>query len=108
MATPPIIDLRSDTVSLPSDEMIEAITQAHLQGRLGDDVYGEKQMLRFQDAMKYSFDSLCPAISRIIKTYKLNNKHVSKQIILVSDPQGQTGSGRQPADSGYTQINNLR
>ena len=28
-------------MSLPSDEMIEAITQAHLQGRLGDDVYGE-------------------------------------------------------------------
>ncbi len=32
-----IIDLRSDTVTLPTDEMLEAIKQA----RLGDDVYGE-------------------------------------------------------------------
>jgi len=32
-----IIDLRSDTVSLPTDEMREAIYRAEL----GDDVYGE-------------------------------------------------------------------
>ena len=32
-----IIDLRSDTVTLPTDEMLEAIKQA----KLGDDVYGE-------------------------------------------------------------------
>ena len=32
-----IIDLRSDTVTLPTDEMLEAIKQANL----GDDVYGE-------------------------------------------------------------------
>jgi threonine aldolase len=32
-----IIDLRSDTVTLPTDEMLEAIRQA----KLGDDVYGE-------------------------------------------------------------------
>jgi len=41
-----------------------------------DDVFDEKQMLRFKDAMKYSFDSLCPAISHIIKTYRSNNKMV--------------------------------
>jgi len=32
-----IVDLRSDTVTLPTDEMLEAIRNA----RLGDDVYGE-------------------------------------------------------------------
>lgn len=32
-----IVDLRSDTVTLPTDEMLEAIKNA----RLGDDVYGE-------------------------------------------------------------------
>jgi threonine aldolase len=32
-----IIDLRSDTVTLPTDEMLDAIKQA----KLGDDVYGE-------------------------------------------------------------------
>ncbi len=31
------IDLRSDTVTLPTDEMLEAIRHA----KLGDDVYGE-------------------------------------------------------------------
>ena len=32
-----MIDLRSDTVTLPSDEMREAI----LSAKLGDDVFGE-------------------------------------------------------------------
>jgi threonine aldolase len=32
-----LIDLRSDTVTLPTDEMREAIARAEL----GDDVYGE-------------------------------------------------------------------
>ena len=32
-----IIDLRSDTVTLPTNEMLESIKQA----KLGDDVYGE-------------------------------------------------------------------
>ncbi len=40
-----MIDLRSDTVSLPSDEMIDAINQAHRNHRLGDDVYGEDQVV---------------------------------------------------------------
>ncbi|MEN6426730.1 MAG: beta-eliminating lyase-related protein, partial [Phycisphaerales bacterium] len=33
----PIVDLRSDTVTLPSDEMREAMARAEL----GDDVFGE-------------------------------------------------------------------
>ena len=41
-----------------------------------DNVNSEKQMLRFKDAMKYSFDSLCPAISHIIKTYRKNTEMV--------------------------------
>jgi threonine aldolase len=37
MSVDVIIDLRSDTVTLPTDEMLDAIKQA----KLGDDVYGE-------------------------------------------------------------------
>ncbi|MHA1713395.1 MAG: GntG family PLP-dependent aldolase [Candidatus Ranarchaeia archaeon] len=39
------IDLRSDTVTLPSNKMIEAIVAAHQEHRLGDDVYGEDQVV---------------------------------------------------------------
>lgn len=39
------IDLRSDTVTQPTDEMIEAIVQAHKSGRLGDDVIGEDEVI---------------------------------------------------------------
>jgi threonine aldolase len=39
------IDLRSDTVTLPTDEMIEAIVQAHKDRRLGDDVSGEDEVV---------------------------------------------------------------
>ena len=39
------IDLRSDTVTLPTDEMIEAIVSAHKSGRLGDDVIGEDDVV---------------------------------------------------------------
>jgi threonine aldolase len=39
------IDLRSDTVTLPTDEMIEAIVAAHKAGRFGDDVSGEDQVV---------------------------------------------------------------
>ncbi len=39
------VDLRSDTFTLPTDEMIEAIVQAHRQGRLGDDVVGEDEVV---------------------------------------------------------------
>jgi len=39
------IDLRSDTVTLPTDEMIEAIVTAHRQNRFGDDVNGEDQVV---------------------------------------------------------------
>lgn len=39
------IDLRSDTFTLPTDEMIEAIVTAHRNGRLGDDVAGEDQVV---------------------------------------------------------------
>jgi threonine aldolase len=35
------IDLRSDTVTKPTDEMIEAIVRAHKEDRFGDDVIGE-------------------------------------------------------------------
>jgi threonine aldolase len=35
------IDLRSDTVTKPTDEMIEAIVRAHKEDRFGDDVNGE-------------------------------------------------------------------
>ncbi|MHA2042815.1 MAG: threonine aldolase family protein [Candidatus Thorarchaeota archaeon] len=35
------IDLRSDTVTKPTDEMIEAIARAHKEDRFGDDVIGE-------------------------------------------------------------------
>lgn len=40
------IDLRSDTVTLPTDEMIEAIVRAHKSGRLGDDVIGEDEVVQ--------------------------------------------------------------
>ncbi|TFG31345.1 aminotransferase class I/II-fold pyridoxal phosphate-dependent enzyme [Candidatus Thorarchaeota archaeon] len=40
-----IVDLRSDTVTQPTDEMIEAIVQAHKSGRLGDDVNGEDEVI---------------------------------------------------------------
>ena len=39
------IDLRSDTVTLPTDEMIEAIVSAHREGRFGDDVIGEDEVV---------------------------------------------------------------
>ena len=39
------VDLRSDTVTQPTDEMIEAIVQAHKSGRLGDDVIGEDEVI---------------------------------------------------------------
>ncbi|MGY5858137.1 MAG: GntG family PLP-dependent aldolase [Candidatus Thorarchaeota archaeon] len=39
------IDIRSDTVTQPTDEMIEAITQAHKSGRLGDDVINEDEVV---------------------------------------------------------------
>jgi threonine aldolase len=40
-----LIDLRSDTITLPTDEMIEAIMTAHKDGRLGDDVIGEDEIV---------------------------------------------------------------
>jgi threonine aldolase len=39
------IDLRSDTITLPTDEMIEAIVNAHKQHRFGDDVIGEDEVV---------------------------------------------------------------
>ncbi|RDE17686.1 MAG: threonine aldolase [Candidatus Thorarchaeota archaeon] len=39
------IDLRSDTVTLPTDEMIDAIVAAHKAGRFGDDVSGEDEVV---------------------------------------------------------------
>ena len=39
------IDLRSDTITQPTDEMIEAIANAHKAGRLGDDVIGEDEVV---------------------------------------------------------------
>lgn len=39
------IDLRSDTVTKPTDEMIEAIVQAHKADRFGDDVSGEDKVV---------------------------------------------------------------
>lgn len=39
------IDLRSDTVTKPTDEMIEAIVQAHKADRFGDDVSGEDEVV---------------------------------------------------------------
>ena len=39
------IDLRSDTITQPTDEMIEAIVNAHKAGRLGDDVIGEDEIV---------------------------------------------------------------
>ncbi|MGY5855783.1 MAG: GntG family PLP-dependent aldolase [Candidatus Thorarchaeota archaeon] len=39
------IDLRSDTVTQPTDEMIEAIVNAHKAGRFGDDVIGEDEVV---------------------------------------------------------------
>ncbi len=39
------IDLRSDTITQPTDEMIEAIVNAHKAGRLGDDVIGEDDVV---------------------------------------------------------------
>lgn len=40
-----IIDLRSDTITQPTDEMIEAIVDAHKTGKLGDDVIGEDEVV---------------------------------------------------------------
>jgi len=42
MSTKEIIDLRSDTVTLPTEEMLEAIQSA----KLGDDVFGEDLTIR--------------------------------------------------------------
>ncbi|MBN2230266.1 MAG: aminotransferase class I/II-fold pyridoxal phosphate-dependent enzyme [Candidatus Thorarchaeota archaeon] len=39
------IDLRSDTITQPTDEMIEAIVTAHKAGRFGDDVIGEDSVV---------------------------------------------------------------
>ncbi len=39
------IDLRSDTITQPTDEMIEAIVNAHKAGRFGDDVNGEDDVV---------------------------------------------------------------
>ena len=39
------IDLRSDTVTKPTDEMIQAIVNAHEQDRFGDDVIGEDEVV---------------------------------------------------------------
>jgi threonine aldolase len=39
------IDLRSDTITQPTDEMIEAIVNAHKQHRFGDDVIGEDEVV---------------------------------------------------------------
>ncbi|MFX1580062.1 MAG: threonine aldolase family protein [Promethearchaeota archaeon] len=39
------IDLRSDTITQPTDEMIEAIVTAHKAGRFGDDVNGEDEVV---------------------------------------------------------------
>ena len=40
-----LIDLRSDTITLPTDEMIDAIVTAHKDRRLGDDVIGEDEIV---------------------------------------------------------------
>ena len=42
-----VVDLRSDTVTLPTDEMLEAIRHA----RLGDDVYGEDPTINELEAL---------------------------------------------------------
>ncbi|NHI82717.1 MAG: aminotransferase class I/II-fold pyridoxal phosphate-dependent enzyme [Candidatus Thorarchaeota archaeon] len=39
------IDLRSDTVTKPTDEMIQAIVKAHEKDRFGDDVIGEDEVV---------------------------------------------------------------
>ncbi len=39
------LDLRSDTITQPTDEMIEAIVSAHKAGRFGDDVIGEDEVV---------------------------------------------------------------
>ena len=39
------IDLRSDTITQPTDEMIDAIVQAHRAGKFGDDVIGEDEVV---------------------------------------------------------------
>jgi len=39
------IDLRSDTITQPTDEMIDAIVNAHKAGRFGDDVIGEDEVV---------------------------------------------------------------
>ncbi|MHA2150809.1 MAG: threonine aldolase family protein, partial [Candidatus Thorarchaeota archaeon] len=39
------IDLRSDTITQPTDEMIEAIVSAHKNRRFGDDVIGEDEVV---------------------------------------------------------------
>ena len=47
MADAHVIDLRSDTVTLPTPEMREAIARAEL----GDDVYGEDPTVNRLEAM---------------------------------------------------------
>ena len=39
------MDLRSDTVTLPTDKMIDAIAAAHRAGRFGDDMSGEDEVV---------------------------------------------------------------
>lgn len=45
-----------------------------------DDVNSEKQNERFRYAMKYTFESICPMISSIIKDIR-NNKRIIEQIL---------------------------
>ena len=52
-----VIDLRSDTVTQPTDEMIESIVQAHKAGRFGDDVIGEDEVIHeLQEKTAYEPD----------------------------------------------------
>ena len=54
MSAKEIIDLRSDTVTLPTEEMLEAIRHAEL----GDDVFGEDPTVNRLEKMASDFDIL--------------------------------------------------
>ncbi|MHA1248202.1 MAG: hypothetical protein ACTSPE_12815 [Candidatus Thorarchaeota archaeon] len=48
------IELRSDTFTLPTDEMIEAIVRAHKEGRLGDESSKRRQHVSWAKKRRYS------------------------------------------------------
>ncbi len=86
MRTIEYIDLRSDTVTLPTKEMLEAIMQA----KLGDDVYGEDPTVNeLQELAAEKMDKeaalLVPSGTQANLTSLMSNCNRGEQVILESE-----------------------